>query len=232
MPLWRQIAITLQTAISGGVFAPGARLPTEAELSARFDVNRHTVRRAMEDLENRGLIRVEQGRGSFVTEDILEYPISARTRFHDNMRRQNKDVRSRFIRIEEMPAEAQIADDLRLRRGRPVILAERLSEADGRPVAIGRHWFPADRFPSIATRLAEAESISKVLAQFDIPDYVRRGTRITARLPTAPEAVLLEQPRILPVQVTHAVNLDLQGNPIEVSIGIYPSNRVQLVIKS
>ncbi|MFC7539728.1 GntR family transcriptional regulator [Siccirubricoccus deserti] len=59
--LWRQIAGSLEAEIAAGGLAPGARLPTEAELTARFRVNRHTVRRAMEELENRGLVRVEQG---------------------------------------------------------------------------------------------------------------------------------------------------------------------------
>lgn len=232
VPFWRQIATSIQKDISGGIFSPGARLPTEAELSVRFDVNRHTVRRAMEELENRGLVRIEQGRGSFVAEDVLEYSINLRTRFAENIRRQNREPQSRFIRIEELPAETQIADDLRIRRGRPVVFAERLSRVDGRPIAIGRHWFSAARFPGIATLLAEERSISKVLARLGVPDFVRRGTRISARVPTGHEASLLEQPRTLPVQVTHAVNYDPQGNPVEVSIGIYPSNRVHVVVEA
>jgi GntR family phosphonate transport system transcriptional regulator len=56
--LWRQIQQAIEREIAAGAHKPGARLPTEAELAARFAVNRHTVRRAMEELEGRGLIRI------------------------------------------------------------------------------------------------------------------------------------------------------------------------------
>ncbi|HTN11112.1 MAG TPA: GntR family transcriptional regulator [Acetobacteraceae bacterium] len=70
--LWRQIANALEAEIAAATLAPGARLPTEAQLAARFAVNRHTVRRALEEMSRNGLIRVEQGRGSFVAEDVLD----------------------------------------------------------------------------------------------------------------------------------------------------------------
>jgi GntR family phosphonate transport system transcriptional regulator len=76
--LWRQIASRLQRDIGAGVYQPGGRLPTEAELSQQFRVNRHTVRRALEELSRGGMVRVEQGRGSFVAEDVLEYAVEAR----------------------------------------------------------------------------------------------------------------------------------------------------------
>ena len=63
--LWRQIAAELEQEISGRRFPPGGRLPTEHELAVRFDVNRHTLRRAVSALEEQGLVRIEQGRGTY-----------------------------------------------------------------------------------------------------------------------------------------------------------------------
>ena len=79
--LWRQILVRLERDIGAGIYPPGGRLPTEAEFAARFGVNRHTVRRALEELSRVGLVRVEQGRGTFVAEDILDYTVGPRTRF-------------------------------------------------------------------------------------------------------------------------------------------------------
>src|SRR3954470_23018620 len=132
--LWRQIVGALETQIGAGRLPPGTRLPTEAELSARFAVNRHTVRRAMEELQARGVVRIEQGRGSFVAEDVLDYPLGPRTRFSETIRRQNREPQGRIIRLEDVPAESNIAELLKLRRGQPVVLAERLGLVDGRPV--------------------------------------------------------------------------------------------------
>lgn len=234
LALWRQIAATLEQEIAGAAetAGPGTRLPTEAVLAARFGVNRHTVRRAMEELEARGLIRVEQGRGSFVAEDVLDYPLGPRTRFSETVLRQNREPKGRILRLAEVPADAQVSKALGLRRGRSVVLAERLGLANGRPVVIGAHWFSAQRFPGIAAMLAEDPSITAALARCGVPDYRRQVTRITARMPTPEESELLQQSRARPVLVTEAVNVDGTGAPIELSIATYAAARMQLVVEN
>src|SRR5918997_781182 len=119
--LWRQILGQVEAEITGGALPPGARLPTEGALSARFRVTRHTVRRAMEDLQSRGLVRIEQGRGSFVAEDVLDYPLGPRTRFSETIRRQNREPRGRILRLAEVAAEPAVAEALGLGRGQASI---------------------------------------------------------------------------------------------------------------
>lgn len=230
--LWRQIAQAIEAEIGAGRHRPGARLPTEAELSARFGVNRHTVRRAMEELEGRGLVRIEQGRGSFVAEDVLDYRLGPRTRFSEIIRRQNREPAGRILRVAEVAAEASLAEALGIRRGRPVILVERLALADGRPLVLGTHHFPAARFGRLPALLAENSSITAALSACGVPDYRRRVTRITARLPTPEEAEVLQQSRNRPVLVTEAVNTDPAGAVVDVTFARYAAGRVQLVVES
>eukprot|EP01037_Dinobryon_pediforme_P010972 gene10972-11053_t len=131
--LWRQITRALEDEIASGDLAPGSRLPTEAQMAARFAVNRHTVRRALEELQRNGLVRVEQGRGSFVAEDVLDYAVSSRTRFSEWIRKHNKEPSGRLLELRELPAEQSIATELGLRAGARVVMLERLGLADGRP---------------------------------------------------------------------------------------------------
>lgn len=229
--LWRQIFAEIERGIASGQHTPGARLPTEQSLTARFGVNRHTVRRAMEELEAAGLVRVVQGRGSFVAEDVLDYRLGARTRFTEAVRQQNREPGGRILRIAELPADAAVALALGMPRGRPVVLAERLGLAAGRPVVIGTHWFPAARFPRIAAALAADPSITRALAAGGVPDYRRRTTRVMARMPTPEEAALLEQARARPVLATETVNTDPAGEPVEAGWGCYAAGRVQLVVE-
>jgi len=230
--LWRQIGAAIEAAIKAGEHAPGDRLPTEAELAARFRVNRHTIRRAMEELEGRGMVRVEQGRGSFVAEDVLDYPLGPHTRFSDIIRAQNREPAGRLLRLVEIPAEARIAELLEIRPGRPVVLAERIAMADGRPVALGAHHFPAQRFPRIMALLREEPSITRALAESGVPDYRRRITRITARMPSNEEAEALQQSRSRPVLISEAVNVDAEGRPVDATLTRYAAGRAQLVVES
>ncbi|MFC6679704.1 GntR family transcriptional regulator [Nonomuraea ferruginea] len=63
---YQEIASTLRGQIQSGDLAPGAALPSEAELRRRFTTSRNTVRQALAVLEHEGLIVAEHGRGRFV----------------------------------------------------------------------------------------------------------------------------------------------------------------------
>jgi GntR family phosphonate transport system transcriptional regulator len=87
--MWSQIEQILAAEIGSGRFGKDGRLPTEGELAKRFDVNRHTVRRAMIGLASLGLVSVRQGRGTFVRPGAIDYTIGRRTRFSENLRQQH-----------------------------------------------------------------------------------------------------------------------------------------------
>ena len=86
--LWRQVADQIRQVVLSGMVA-NERLPAEAELATRFGVNRHTVRAAIAALEKEGILRAEQGRGTFLNESKrLRYPIGQRTRFSSGLQSQ------------------------------------------------------------------------------------------------------------------------------------------------
>lgn len=64
--LWRQIADDLLAEIRAGALAPGARLPTEPDLADAYGVARQTMRRAIRELRNEGVLVVRYGKGTFV----------------------------------------------------------------------------------------------------------------------------------------------------------------------
>jgi GntR family phosphonate transport system transcriptional regulator len=229
--LWRQIAGQIQTDIASGTSKPGMRLPTEAELSTRFGVNRHTVRRALEELSRDGLVRVEQGRGSFVAEDVLDYNVEARTRFSEWIRKHNKEPSGIIRQLREIPADRRVADGLGIRSGSRVVLLERLGFADDRPVSLARHYFPAARLKGMFHALQATPRITEALRAVGVEDYLRQQTRVTARLPTQTEAELLRMPRNRPVLVTENINVDRAGTIIEYASGCYPTPRVQIVFE-
>lgn len=233
LALWRQIAETLNSEIiKNGRTSADRRLPTEKALAERFGVNRHTVRRAMAVLQNRGVIRVEQGRGTFIQPHVLDYPIGKRTRFSENIRRQQVDPSGELLRLEEVEASAALAADLGVPAGAPLILLEKIGKADGTPLSVASHYFSRRRFPTLMTVLRHETSVTAALAACGVADYTRKVTRVTARLPTPTEARLLGLSRTRPVLVTESLNVDIDGQPLEVGIARLASDRVQLVFET
>jgi GntR family phosphonate transport system transcriptional regulator len=228
--LWRQIAAALQADIASGLHKPGGRLPTEAELSARFRVNRHTVRRALEELSRDGLVRVEQGRGSFVAEDVLDYTVEARTRFSEWIRKHNKEPHGVVRQLREIAADARVASGLGVRGGSRVVMLERLGLADEQPVSLTWHYF-SPQLKGLLPALKSTPRITDALRIVGVEDYLRQQTRVTARLPTQAEAELLRTARNRPLLVAENINVDRDGAIIEFAVGCYPTPRVQIVFE-
>lgn len=226
---WRQIAETLAAEVSAGRFA-GGRLPTEPALAQRFAVNRHTIRRAVAALAEQGLVRVEQGRGTFVAGELVDYVLGRRTRFSANLQAQGREPGHRLLSVATVAADAATARDLDLRRGARVIEVEIIGNADGVALSYGIHRFPAQRFAALPAHFAETQSITAALRRCGVPDYTRKLTRLLARLPSEREARHLGQPMTRPVLQSEAVNIDPAGIPIQRSLVVFAGDRVQMVV--
>lgn len=222
---------TLATEIADGTWEMGMQLPTEAKLSERFEVNRHTVRRALQELARLGKVRAEQGRGCFVAEPCLDYTVGPRTRMTEWIRQHHKTPSGRVLELGERPADELIAHRLGLRRGAPVVRFLRLAMADGVPVCLTCHHFSSVRLPGLLAALREESTVTAALAACGVTDYLRLSTRVTARLPQASEAELLRIPRMRPILVAENLNVDGAGTLIEFGMGRYPTPRVSMVFE-
>ena len=227
--LWRQIEESIAGDIRARVFKPGDRLPTESVLAARFGVNRHTLRRAIAALQQAGLIRVEQGRGTFVQEDVVDYRVGKRTRFSENIASRQRQPGGRMLQAREAPAEPEVAEALGVVNGERMLVIEMLREVDGIPLSVSTHSFPKARCEGLVEALERSGSLTQALFSIGIKDYTREQTRVTTRLPTAQEARLLSQSRGQPVLVSESVNVDPGGIPIEYTVARFAGQRIQFV---
>lgn len=229
--LWRQVQIHLERQISDGTLKPGDRLPTEAQLSAQFGVNRHTVRRALAGMEERGQIRVEQGRGTFVQEQVLAYRVSVRTRFTENIVGANRVAQRAYVDSSQVAATAAMAEALDIGLGAPVTCVVMVGDLDGQRISQSEHFFSVERFPDIAAAIRADESVTLALRRLGVPDYQRKWTRVAARMPSGREAELLGQPRTRPILVTESLDVDPDGRPIEYGVTRFNSDWVQIVFE-
>jgi len=93
---------------------------------------------------------------------------------------------------------------------------------------LGLHHYAAERFVGIVEVLQRTGSVSQALRSHGVAEFRRRETRITTRLPSRYEALLLEIPRSQPVLVTSGINVDADGAVVELSCGICRGDQVSL----
>ena len=228
--VWKQIADTLSTEIRNRAFNTTGRLPSENELSARFGVNRHTLRQAVAALQVDGLVRIEPGRGTFVQHELLDYVLSRRTRFSENLQRQGLLPSKQLLTARAMPAPERAAHELRLDRGASVLMVEMLDEANNQPVGLATAYYPAARFEGLLEMLHGGTCTTDILRHFGVQDYVRAESRITTQMPSEETARLLKQPSTRPVLCVECLDVDMAGQPIKYGETVFCGDRIQLVV--
>lgn len=229
--IWRQIERQLAEDIEQGLFAPGEQIPTEKALAERFDVNRHTVRRAVAALTESGLLRVEQGRGSFVQESMIDYPLGARTRFSQIVSSRQRMPDRQLLKHSLIKADKRIARKLHLATGKTVICLESISIAEDVPLAHTLSYLPANRFDGIEKILQKTKSLTEAFKYYKIADYTRKESRITAHIAGPKISQLLKQAPGKPILQTESIDVDESGTPIEFGVTSFCSDRVQLLVQ-
>ncbi len=230
--VWRQIADTLTNEIRDRAYADSGRLPGEVELSARFAVNRHTLRQAVAALQSEGLVRIEPGRGMFVQHELLDYALTRRTRFSENLLRQGLLPSQQLLTAREVPAPERARQELQLDKGAPVLMVEMLDEANDAPIALATAYYPARRFSGLLEMLTKGTRTTDVLKHFGVQDYLRAQSRITTQMPDEQTAKLLKQAPNRPLLCVECVDVDIDGLPIKYGETFFCGDRVQLVVNA
>ena len=213
--------------IQEGVLGPGDRLPTEPQLAARFAAGRHSVRRAVEALAKEGKLSIEQGRGTFVEETPrLTYSIGKRTRLRKNLIPQGCTVTGDLLGADLIDPPDDIRSALHLSSGAKVVQSQRITLANGLPVAFGSVYHSAERFPDFVQRRDLLGSTTETYKSFGIMDYIRGETRMHGRPARPHEAKMLKQHPDLPVIVIRAIDTELDGTPLSVSRVVWAAGRV------
>jgi GntR family phosphonate transport system transcriptional regulator len=231
-PLWTAIRDTLRQEIATGQYRGGDKLPTEARLADRFGVNRHTIRRALADLAEAGLVHPRRGAGVFVAHVQTAYPLGRRVRFHRNLDAAGQAPTKRVLSLEARNADPREAASLGLAPGERVQVCEGLGLADGVPIALYRSVFPAARFPRMLEILAQNPSITNALGLQGAEGYTRSHTEITATRASQPIAMRLQIRTGDPILRTVSVNSDPLGAPVEYGRTWFAGDRVALTVAS
>lgn len=221
-PLYRQIQDLLTEGLVRGEWKPGAALPSETELSARFKVSQGTVRKALDALAVGGLLVRRQGLGTFVAthaEAQVQYRF-LRLMPDDGPR---QTMPRRFLDFRHLHAPADIARALQLKTGDGVLHLRRLLLAAQRPVVLDDIWLPARLFRGLtAQRLSGYRGPMYGLfeAEFGVR-MIRAEEKIRAVAARDGEALLLEVAPATPLLQVERLSFTYGDQPVELRRGLY-----------
>ncbi|THV20607.1 GntR family transcriptional regulator [Peteryoungia ipomoeae] len=226
-PLYVKLRMMIEDAVATGRLKHGDALPAERDIAEAANISRVTVRKAIDELVNEGLLVRRRGSGTFVVKPVarMQQPLSQLTSFTEDMRRRGMTAGSRWIGRGLFYPNAEETMMLGLNGGARVARIDRLRTADDMPIALERTSLPEDLLPDPE---AIEDSLYLCLLKAGIRP-VRANQRISAVLLKDDETKLLGVPPGSAALSVQRIAYLESGRVMEMSRALYRSDAYDLV---
>jgi len=176
-PLYNQIREYIAELILSGKLAPDAKIQSEREFSEDLGVSRMTVRRAITELVNEGLLERRHGSGTYVAQPKVTYEAREMVNYIQAMKARNIATASQLLEFEAMAASRRIAELFGIQIGSPLYYVSVLRFANRVPVILERGFFPQSRWPNLEEWNLEKTSVYDLLTNVykEIPGRISQS---------------------------------------------------------
>lgn len=222
IPLYFQVSKLIENAISTGQLGPGARLDNEISLAGQFGLSRPTMRRAIQELVDKGLLVRKRGVGTQVVHGQVTRPVELTSLF-DDLARGNQAPRTTLLANETVSASEAVSQLLDVPVGATVLRLRRLRFANGEPLAILENYLP-ENLADVGTSDLEKRGLYQLMRAKGVHIRVAKQ-RIGARAGTAEECRLLGERKGSPLLTMDRATHDDSGRPVEWGHHVYRASQ-------
>src|SRR5258706_4491668 len=214
-PLYERLESVLAAGIADGSLPPETQLPPEDSLIERFKVSRTTVRKAIQNLIERGLVEVRRGKGTFVTQPKITQELTELTGFVEDMQALGRKPTARLLDKRIVAAEEAVAHQLALAPGTLVVRLQRVRLADGVAMSFDETYLPRDIGEKVAASDLEAEPVFALLEdKYDTP-LVEAEYKLEAAAAGPVAAQALQVPAGSPILLIERTSYTTGGRPVD-----------------
>lgn len=226
-PLWHQAEMALRAMIEKGEWPAGSQIPNEDRLGAMLGISRITLRHALRNLEEAGLLRREHGRGTFVRSATMVAGARGLTSFTSEMQSLGMRVGTSVLDAKLIPATEQIADAIELSVGEPVLRLRRLRLGNDAPIGIQTAHLPAALVPGLEADAMQVQSLYDTLrARYRIvPVKANEVYRVGTVLEE--DADLIQLPAGTPAFIVERITYSSRG-PFEFTTSTMRADRYEI----
>jgi GntR family transcriptional regulator len=231
IPRYLRVYGSLKGKVEAGDFKQGDFLPAEPELQKLFNVSRTTVRRAVELLAQEGFVSIQQGKGT----EVLDFKATQRlqyvTSFSETLRDKGFTVRFRGLTVDSVIAPRRVAAELKVGPDTRLVRVQRVTLANGKPIAVVLNYLLPEIVPGIEKRIAGMTSLYAFLeSEYNV--RIEAATDcISATAANAEVAARLEVPEASPLLVVRRVTFS-RGKPIEVAVLHVVADKYEYCVQS
>jgi len=219
VPLYFQVSRQLEAAIERGDLAPGDRLENEIGLADRWGLSRPTMRRAIQELVDKGLLVRRRGIGTQVVHAQVKRKAEL-TSLYDDLTRSGQQPTTEVLLHELTPATEHVAERLGVAVGTSVVRLERLRCAHGEPLALMRNWLPVEVAGGFSTEQFASRGLYELIRSAGVRLHIA-SQRIGAQAASQAEARLLETRKGAPLLTAERSTYDDSGRAVELGSHLY-----------
>jgi len=231
LPLYERVESVLAAGIADGSLPPETQLPAEERLIEQFKVSRTTVRKAIQNLIERGLVEVRRGKGTFVTQPKITQELTELTGFVEDMQTLGRRATARLLDKRIVAADEAVAHHLALAPGTLVVRLRRVRLADGVAVSFDETYLPREIGEKVAGSDLEAEPVFSLLEnRYDTP-LVEAEYKLEAAAADPDAARALQVPTGSPIFLIERTSYTAENRPVDYERLHYRGDLIRFVTR-